>query len=164
MDAGTIGPSKPQTLTLVDTIQENQHYIPVGEAQKIYSNHLLPSDLSDHEISRLVEQVGDNTAIIRDTDKHYVLVEGVLHKFTPELDGDLIVAIKYDFARKSPLIEVPGFYSSMDFENGGFQVRLLTAFQSIRFVEDILLKNHRQAMRTIFYTQASIKFGLEIQS
>ena len=140
MQVGTIDLSKPQTLTLAEKVQEYQTYIPVNEASRIHSNQLSINNLSDSGILHLVKEVGDNPAIRQDMDKDYVLLEGVLHKVTPELNDDLIVAIRYNFVRKRPLIEVPGFYSHTIPQDGRIEVLLLSQSQSLRVVEDILLK------------------------
>ena len=145
MDGCSLGLSEPQTLTLVEKVREYQNYYPASEAQGIYFKKLSLIDLSNLEISLLVKRASHNPAIRKDEDKDYVLFEGVLDKVAPELNGPVVVEVRYNFARRKPLIVVPGFYcfpnlKNGDLENDGIKVRILSEDQSRSFVEVAFLK------------------------
>ncbi|MBI2652883.1 hypothetical protein HYX00_05440 [Candidatus Woesearchaeota archaeon] len=135
-----IGPPLPQTITLVEKIEEFHDYNALGNVWRIVTNTISMHDLSDLAISELVARLRKSQNI-ESRDAPLIIVEGITDYTYPRLDKGILVVVKYNFARNEPLIEVPGKYRGPKPEQNIIRFSLLDHAESLSFVNTILLKN-----------------------
>lgn len=165
-----VGPRKEQALDLEFRVKNLQYYNSVSNPGDVVQNKLGPEYLSDVSIERLKNDVLMQHPHLLQVDAFHVLEEGLLRDIEYGLDK-VVVAITYNFAMNTPLIEVPGRFVSINPERRTVDVQLLGDGEQIRLSERILKKSHmldRQNAYTGAYNiwprDAPTKFGLEIKT